>query len=91
MKVFCKRTYFQKNLNSYPISGKGYGESYVLWKKGKFYTVRLPQEYEKAVGIYYVVQSEDVTIYTPVKKREFNKYFTDIDQLREEKINIILQ
>ena len=91
MKVFCKRTFFQKNTNSFPISGKNYGETYVLWKKGKFYNIRLPQEYEKAVGIYYIVESEDVTIYTPVKKKEFEKYFTDIDQLREEKINIILQ
>ena len=91
MKVFCKRTYFQKNTNSFAISGKNYGETYVLWKKGKFYNIRLPQEYEKAVGIYYIVESEHPSIYTPVKKKEFMKYFTDIDQLREEKINIILQ
>jgi hypothetical protein len=91
MKVFCKRTYFQKNLNAFPVAGKNYGESYVLWKKGQFYNIRVPQDYEKEVGIYYVVESEYPTIYTPVKKKEFAKYFMDIDQLRDEKLNIILE
>ena len=91
MKVFCKRTYFQKNYNSFPVCGKNYGESYALWKKGKYYNFRLPVDYEIEVGIHYIIESENPTAYTPIKKEEFGKYFLDIDQLREEKINIILQ
>lgn len=90
MKVFCKRTYFRTNSNYFPINGKSYGESYVLWKKGKYYKANLPMDYEREVGIYYIVESEQETFYMPIKKNDFDKYFIDIEKLRDEKINLIL-
>lgn len=91
MKVLCRRTYFEKNTNAYPINGKNYGEQWVKWKKGKYYSVRLPQDYEKAIGVYYRIESERESFWSPIKEKEFHKHFIDIDELRNEKIEQILQ
>ncbi len=90
MQVYCKRTYFEKNSNTYPINGKEYGEEWAKWIKGKYYKARIPQEYEKGVGVYYLLESERESFWSPIKEKEFHKHFIDIDQLREEKIQRIL-
>lgn len=91
MKVYCKRTYLIQNNNSYPVNGKKYGEYYAVWKKGEYYKVRIPADYEKSVGVYYKIESERESFWTPVKEKEFKKHFVDVDELRQYKINKILQ
>lgn len=90
MKIFCKRTYFEKNLNIYPINGKTYGEHWPKWIRGKYYKIRIPEDYERRVGVYYYTEDERHLQWSPIKVSEFNKYFIDVDQLREEKIDQIL-
>lgn len=90
MKVYCKRTFFEKNWNSYTINGKGYGQEWAKWLKGKFYSFRIPQSYERQVGVYYILENERESFWSPIKEKEFFKYFIDIDQLRQEKIDQIL-
>ena len=91
MKVYCKRTYLTQNTNTYQILGKSYGESYAVWEKGKFYQFRQPKDYEKEVGVYYLIESERESFWNPIKEKEFRKYFIDVDELRQNKINEILK
>lgn len=74
MKVFCKRTYI---------------EEHIKFIKGKYYSVELPEKHESDLGIYYHIQSEK-KLWNFIKKKDFFKYFIDIDQLRESKIDEIL-
>ena len=90
MLVYCKRTVFERNPNYYSINGKSHGEDWVKWSKGKYYKVRLPKDYERKVGIYYVIECERESFWMPVKEKDFHKHFIDIEQLRDEKINQIL-
>jgi hypothetical protein len=90
LKVYCKRTFFEKNTYSYSINGKEYGESWVKWEKDKYYLFRIPEDIERSVGIHYYIESERESFWSPIKKKEFNKYFTDIDELRNNKIEQIL-
>jgi hypothetical protein len=91
VKVYCKRTYLTQNTNTYQILGKSYGESYAVWEKGKFYQFRQPQDYEKEVGVYYLIESERKSFWNPIKEKEFKKHFIDVDELRQNKINEILK
>lgn len=91
MRVFCKRTFFVKNVNYYPINGKNYGEDYAVWKKGKYYNVRMPKDYEKDVGVYYNIESERESFWNPIKEKEFKKHFIDVDELRNDIIEKILK
>ena len=50
MKVYCKRTYFEKNTNAFPVNGKEYGQDYVKWAWGKIYESQKPKDYEKQAG-----------------------------------------
>jgi len=91
LKVYCKRTYLDTNQNFFKIRGKGYGESYAKWEKNKYYSIRLPQDIERKMGIFYYIQTEvNEDSYSPIKKKEFEKYFIDIDELRNNKIEQIL-
>ena len=97
MKVYCKRTYFETNSNFHKINGKGYGEKWVKWEKGKYYEARKPSKIERQFGIIYYISTEkcyDKTMksytWSPIKLSDFKKHFVDIDDLREEKINTIL-
>jgi hypothetical protein len=97
LKVYCKRTVFRKNNNAYPINGKDYGENYVEWERGKFYNFRIPDDYERGgnsemfSGIYYYIETEVEGVSSPIKEKEFRKYFMDVDELRNDKINEILK
>jgi hypothetical protein len=42
------------------------------------------------MGIHYYIKSERESLWYPIKKKEFDKYFTDIDELRNNKIEQIL-
>jgi hypothetical protein len=88
--VYCKRTVFEKNLNTYPINGKSFGEEWVKWANGKYYKFRIPEIHERQVGVYYIIESERESFWSPIKEKEFHKHFIDIDQLREEKIDKLL-
>ena len=90
MKVYCKRTYLETNTNFFKIRDKGYGESYAKWEKGKLYSIRMPESIEREMGIWYYTQTEVTDIWYPIKKKDFDKYFTDIDELRNNKIESIL-
>lgn len=98
-KVYCKRTYFEKNTNAFPIFGKKYGEDYVKWCWGKTYKCRKPDDFERGdqtemfPGIYYYIETEIMggNIWTPIKEKEFRKHFMDVDELRNEKIEQILK
>ena len=79
-----------QNTNTYQILGKSYGESYAVWMKGKFYNFRYPQDYEREVGVYYLIESERESFWNPIKEKEFRKHFLDVDELRLNKINEIL-
>lgn len=91
MKVYCKRTFLIQNTNSYAINGKEYGEYYAVWKKGKYYKVRTPKDYEKTVGVYYNIESERESFWNPIKEKEFRKYFIDVDELRNNIIKQLLE
>lgn len=91
MKIYCKRTVFEKNTNTYPVNGKEYGESWVKWEKDKYYGFKIPEDIERSMGIHYYIKTERESLWSPIKKKEFDKYFTDIDELRNNKIEQILQ
>jgi hypothetical protein len=90
LKVYCKRTFFEKNWNTYPINGKNYGEDWAVWCVGKYYNIRLPKDYERSVGVYYIIESERESFWFPIKEKDFFAHFIDIDTLRQEKIDRII-
>lgn len=90
MKLICKRTFFKENVNSFPINKKLYGDKYVAFQNGKIYSYRLPKDYEKSVGVYLIVESERKDYWLPVKKSEYDKYFLNLDENRNKKIDEIL-
>jgi len=97
VKVYCKRTKFTKNVNFYPINGKNWGEDYIEWKRGKYYKFRVPHDYEKGghtemfPGIYLYIESERESFWVPIKETDFRKHFKDVDELRNEKIEKLLE
>ena len=74
MKVLCKRTYI---------------EEHIKFTKGKYYNVKTPEKHESELGVYYHIQSEN-KLWNYVKYKDFQKYFIDIAELRESKIDEIL-
>lgn len=73
MRVLCKRTLLD-------------GYTFI---KGKYYNIKIPEEHERKVGVYYHIQSENKS-WNYIKVKDFQKYFIDIDQLRNNKIDEIL-
>jgi hypothetical protein len=90
LKLLCKRTFFKENLNAYPVEGKLYGEEYVAFKNGQIYRYKEPEDYEKSVGVYLIVESERKDFWLPIKKSDYNKYFINLEENRNNKINEIL-
>jgi hypothetical protein len=76
LKVYCKRTKFETNTNNFLVNGKAYGESYTLWEKSKVYNARPANEWEKHLGILYYIDTERVGWVSPIKVKDFEKYFT---------------
>jgi hypothetical protein len=90
LKLLCKRTFFKENLNFYPVEGKLYGNEYVAFQNGKIYQYKEPEDYEKSVGVYLIVESERKDFWLPVKKSEFDKHFINLEENRNRKIDEIL-
>lgn len=90
MKVFCKRTYFETNSNFFKIDGKAYGENYTKWRKNNTYHIRKADEWEEKLGIIYYIETEQM-LWSPVNQKRFEKYFLDIQTLRDEKIKDLLK
>jgi hypothetical protein len=90
LKLLCKRTFFKENLNAYPVEGKLYGEEYIAFKNGQIYRYKEPEDYEKSIGVYLIVESERKDFWLPIKKSDYNKYFINLEENRNNKINEIL-
>jgi len=83
LKFLCIRSYFIGS------------NSRTRWTKGKYYNGREPRRIEKAAGIEFYIESNDIgpngnKLEYFVKKKEYNIYFKSIEDVREEKLNIIL-
>jgi hypothetical protein len=90
VKLYCKRTFYKKNLNAYTINGKLYGEEYIAFMIGKIYSYVEPKQYEKGAGVYMVVESERTDFWLPIKRLDYDRYFTEIEEHRNNKIDEIL-
>jgi|ERR1035437_2565754 hypothetical protein len=108
MKVFCKKSYIDTNVNFFKIQGAGYGEKYTKWESGKSYEARIyeAQTSDRRWGIYeaqtsdrrwvesivksYYIITETPGVASRVDSKEFSMYFSTIEQMREEKIEQIL-
>ncbi len=83
MKFLCIRNFFIGS------------DTRTRWTKGKWYAGRLPTEIEDAHGIAYYIDSDEniggmQNVEYFVKKKDFKTYFKTDMQVREEKINKIL-
>ena len=83
MKFLCIRNFFIGS------------DTRTRWTKGKWYVGRLPTEIEAAHGIAYYIDSDEniggrQNVEYFVKKKDFVTYFKTDMQVREEKINKIL-
>ena len=83
MKVYCKRTVFNTvgGLNAY--------EDTLIFSKDKYYNSREPLEFESSAGIYLWIKCE-IGEMVPVTQKYFKKYFILVEDLRNNKINEIL-
>ena len=90
MNVYCKRTYFEKNTNVFPVNGKDYGQDYVKWSLGKIYECYEPKDYEKP-ATYLIIKSEVENTGYPVSEKNFNKHFETLEEYRNRKIEQILK
>ena len=80
MKVFCKRTLFNR--------GEEEKWGYVRWKKDVWYKCRLPNNYESThVHCYIITEDRDWAISTS----DFNKYFYTKEELRDLRIDQIIK
>lgn len=96
MRVLCKRSFFEKNTNFYPINNKEYGEDWIKWKRGKYYHSRMVKDYERGAntemfpGIYLHIETELKDTWSPITEKNFNKYFYNVDEIRNLKIDNII-
>lgn len=90
MKVYCKRTLFEKNTNAFPVNGKEYGQDYAKWAWGKIYDCREPNDYEKPTT-YLIIETEVNKVWSPISENNFKKHFETLDDHRNKKIEQILK
>ena len=90
MKVYCKRTCFEKNTNVFPVNGKEYGQDYAKWAWGKIYECHEPKDYEKP-ATYLIIESEVKESWYPISEKNFNKHFETLEEHRNKKIEQILK
>jgi hypothetical protein len=79
IKVYCKRTLFIHD------------EKIAAFSKGEIYETLDPEEYESKSGIFIWIMSNQYEDHVPMTKKNFLKYFTTIDDMRNTKINKILK
>jgi hypothetical protein len=87
MKVLCKRTYIERIKYEYGND--------IRWCKDKYYQFFEPNEYELENGIFGFIEIEKnyktKEIYTVrIIKKEFEKYFINQEEIRDSKINQII-
>jgi hypothetical protein len=79
LKAYCKRTVINEN-------------NKVRWSRDKYYKTMNPEDYEMENGVYmYVMMDQHQKMYYPLSKRDFDKYFINIDEIRSGKIDQILE
>lgn len=78
MVIYCKRTMFETN------------EKTVLCSKGKTYKIYGPTDFEESSGICFWVDSE-IDERVPLTNKVFDKYFSTIQDMRNNKINDLLK
>jgi hypothetical protein len=82
VKFLCIRNYFEDS------------SSRARWTKGKYYEGRMANGFDKENGITCYVVSNSYGTYNDieyfVKTKEYNSYFKSIEDVREEKLNQIL-
>jgi hypothetical protein len=66
-------------------------ENIVMFNKGELYKLITPSEYEFNSGIYFWIMSDLYKEPIPFTEKNFNKYFTTIDEIRNIKLNEILK
>lgn len=76
MKIFCKRTLIQDNI--------------VYFIKNKIYESQETNEFEQDFGVYKKIKSEKKE-FVPLAKKTFDKYFSTIEDNRDNKITQILR
>ena len=86
MKVYCKRTLFDRHAN---------GDEFAKWKIGNIYDYSEATEYQRDIGIYGKIEeprsyAPGYKFYRMIRESEFNKYFILLEERREQKINSIL-
>lgn len=97
VKVYCKRTFFERNDNTFSVNGKESGQYYVKWAGGEIYECHAQYWSErKKWQLYdnnntYLINSEVEESWYPVSKKNFNKYFETLDEYRNKKIEQILK
>lgn len=83
MKFLCIRNYFIGS------------STRTRWTKGKYYEGRIPSEIEKKHGIAFYIKSNDNgpegKIEYMIKIKDYPNYFKSIEDVREEKLNQILE
>lgn len=62
----------------------------IIFIQGNYYTYRVETHEETGNKIYFVQYSEKQKIELPMMEDKFHEYFDNIQHLREEKLNKIL-
>jgi hypothetical protein len=75
MKVFCKRTFIQ--------------DECILFKKNNTYDTQSVRDHEKEFFVHIKVLSEK-QIFMPLMRKTFDKYFSTIQEVRDNRINQII-
>lgn len=79
MKAYCKRTVINENSNK------------IRWSRDKYYQTKTPDDYELNNGVYmYVIVEDHKKLYYPLSKKDFDRYFIGVDEIRNNKIKQIL-
>lgn len=66
-------------------------DNIVIFNKGQYYIFIKPSKYEFDSGIYYWIMSDLYKEPIPFTEKNFKKYFTTIDIIRDIKLNEILK
>jgi hypothetical protein len=78
LKAYCKRTVINE-------------DNKIKWSRDKYYLTMTPDDYEIENGVYiYVLMENRHQMFSPLSRRDFDKYFIGIDEIRSDKIDKIL-
>jgi hypothetical protein len=78
LKAYCKRTFINNDE--------------IRWGRDKYYQTITPEDYEVENGIHiYILMENHIQKFYPLSKKDFDKYFIGIDEIRSSKIEKILK